>query len=34
MDADSTLLQDEVIDLLGAASGRAEEVACDHATPS
>jgi phosphoserine phosphatase len=27
MDADSTLLQDEVIDLLGAASGRAEEVA-------
>lgn len=26
MDADSTLLQDEVIDLLGAASGRAEEV--------
>jgi len=27
MDADSTLLQDEVIDLLGAASGRAEEIA-------
>jgi len=27
MDADSTLLQDEVIDLLGAASGRAQEVA-------
>ncbi|MGH3732050.1 MAG: phosphoserine phosphatase SerB [Acidimicrobiales bacterium] len=27
MDADSTLLQDEVIDLLGAASGRTEEVA-------
>jgi phosphoserine phosphatase len=27
MDADSTLLQDEVIDLLGAASGRADEVA-------
>jgi phosphoserine phosphatase len=27
MDADSTLLQDEVIDLLGAASGRAGEVA-------
>lgn len=27
MDADSTLLQDEVIDLLGGASGRAEEVA-------
>lgn len=27
MDADSTLLQDEVIDLLGEASGRAEEVA-------
>ena len=26
MDADSTLLQDEVIDLLGEASGRAEEV--------
>ncbi|MGC2174632.1 MAG: phosphoserine phosphatase SerB [Acidimicrobiales bacterium] len=27
MDADSTLLQDEVIDLLGEASGRAEEIA-------
>ncbi len=27
MDADSTLLQDEVIDLLGTASGRAEEIA-------
>jgi phosphoserine phosphatase len=27
MDADSTLLQDEVIDLLGEASGRADEVA-------
>jgi phosphoserine phosphatase len=27
LDADSTLLQDEVIDLLGAASGRAEEIA-------
>ncbi|MGA7834729.1 MAG: phosphoserine phosphatase SerB [Acidimicrobiales bacterium] len=26
MDADSTLLRDEVIDLLGAASGRAEEI--------
>ncbi|MGC1237477.1 MAG: phosphoserine phosphatase SerB [Acidimicrobiales bacterium] len=33
MDADSTLLQDEVIDLLGAASGRAEEVtAITHAS--
>jgi phosphoserine phosphatase len=35
MDADSTLLQDEVIDLLGAASGRAEEVsAITHASMS
>jgi phosphoserine phosphatase len=35
MDADSTLLQDEVIDLLGAASGRAQEVsAITHASMS